>query len=109
MKLKCLINVPDKYTGEQYKAGEEYEFEEARAKEVLAARTRVTKEPYFELVVEKTTTETIVDLAEQDGLIKQVSLEELTVKELKELASEMNIEGYNKMKKAELIEAIENC
>lgn len=52
MKLKCLISVPDKYTGKQYKAGETYEFEEARGKEVLAAKTTVTKEPYFELAVE---------------------------------------------------------
>ncbi len=52
MKLKCLVNTFDKYTGDKYKEGETYEFEEARAKEVLAARTAVTKEPYFIEVVE---------------------------------------------------------
>ena len=52
-KLRCLINVPDKYTNAQYKKGECYEFADERAKEILAARTGVTNEPYFELVEEK--------------------------------------------------------
>lgn len=46
-KLECLIEVPDKYTKEIYKVGNVYEFTDERAKEVLAARTKVTNEPYF--------------------------------------------------------------
>ncbi|MDL2224672.1 hypothetical protein LJC20_00465 [Eubacteriales bacterium OttesenSCG-928-M02] len=44
MKLKCVKNVQDKYTGENYKAGKTYEFEkEDRYNEVLASQ-------YFEAV-----------------------------------------------------------
>lgn len=107
MKLKCLISVPDKITHRQYEAGETYEFEEARGKEVLEARTRVTKEPYFELVVENVENYVENDLEKVEKL-EVVVLEEITVKELKEIASQMNIEGYSKMKKDQLIEAIKN-
>lgn len=45
-KLKFLFTVKDKYTDYQYEAGQEYEFEDARAEEILKARTIVTHEPY---------------------------------------------------------------
>ena len=38
----------------------------------------------------------------------EVNLEVLKVDELKQIAKDMNIENYNSMKKAELIEAINN-
>lgn len=102
MKLKCLVSVPDKYTKQQYVEGETYEFEEARAKEVLAARTSITKEPYFEVV------ETADNPVESIEKTEVKALEDLKISELKELAETLNIEGYKKMKKAELIEAIES-
>lgn len=46
MKVKCLENVQDKYTGENYKAGKVYDLAKERAEEV--AKTK-----YFELVVEE--------------------------------------------------------
>ncbi len=162
-KIKCLVSVPDKYTGRQYKEGETYEFEDARADEILACRTRVTGEPFFEEFEEvseevvqavaqgivetaqeegKTVEETVNEIIEEGkeaGVIvenvenpventvenvetpegqegtdlkvgegKEVVLEDMKVAELKDLASKMNIEGFDKMKKEELIEAIKN-
>ncbi len=37
---------------------------------------------------------------------KEINLEDCTVKELREMAKEKNIEGYSKMKKEELINAL---
>lgn len=110
MKLKFLITVPDKYTGAEYKADEVYEFDNKRAKEILQARTSVTNEPYaveyVENTVEKVFDEVIEDIT---GLeMKPVVLEDMKVAELKDLAKEMEIADYNKMKKTELIEAIKN-
>lgn len=51
MKLKFLVNVPDKYTGEKYKAGQVKEFENERAKEILSAKQGNGK-PCAEEVVE---------------------------------------------------------
>lgn len=110
MKLKFLITVPDKYTGVEYKENEIYEFDNKRAKEILQARTRVTNEPYaveyVENTVEKVFDEVIEDITGSE--MEPVVLEDMKVAELKILANEMNIENYDKMKKAELIEAIKN-
>ena len=38
MKIKFLVNVPDKYTGEQYKEGQVKDFKVERAKEILSAK-----------------------------------------------------------------------
>lgn len=46
------------------------------------------------------------DIKKAHELAIEEDLEELTVKELKELASASNIEGYSSMKKEELIQAI---
>lgn len=96
-KLEFLITVPDKYTKETYEAGKVYEFEDKRADEILSARTPVTKEPYAKEFVDNV-----------DIVVDTVTLEELKVAELKQLASNIGIKGYDKMKKAELIEAIKN-
>lgn len=51
-KIKFLINVPDKYTREEYKKGQVKEFEDARADEILSAK-RVNGERYAEEVKEE--------------------------------------------------------
>lgn len=50
-KIRFLVNVPDKYTREEYKEGQEKEFEDKRAEEILKAR-RVNGQAYAELVEE---------------------------------------------------------
>lgn len=52
MKIKFLVNVPDKYTGEKYKVGQIKEFEDKRAKEILSAKQPEDGKPYAEEVVE---------------------------------------------------------
>ncbi len=54
MKLRFLVNVPDKYTKEEYKKGQVKEFEDARADEILSAK-RANGERYAEEVIETAT------------------------------------------------------
>ena len=51
MKLKFLVNVPDKYTGENYREGQIKEFKEERAKEILSAK-QPNGQPYAEEIKE---------------------------------------------------------
>lgn len=51
-KIKFLVNVPDKYTREEYKKGQIKEFEDARADEILSAK-RANGERYAEEVKEE--------------------------------------------------------
>lgn len=51
-KLKFLVDVPDKYTREEYKEGQVKEFEDARAKEILSA-IQSNGKPYAEEVKEE--------------------------------------------------------
>lgn len=51
MKIKFLVDVPDKYTNERYKKGQVKEFETERAKEILLAK-QSNGQPYAEEVVE---------------------------------------------------------
>ena len=51
-KLKFLVNVPDKYTKEEYKKGQVKEFEDARADEILSAK-KANGERYAEEVKEE--------------------------------------------------------
>lgn len=133
--LRCLIDVPDKNTRKEYKAGEIYEFKEERAEELLLARTKVSEEPYFtEYVVKQEITEEIVQavcksIVEQskeeektieevvneiidesveteEKTIEEVDLSKLKVDELKKLAKEKQIDGYESMKKEQLIEVL---
>lgn len=53
MKLVFNYDVPDKYTGDVYKEGNTYEFEEERAKEILGAINRDTGLPFAKEVKEK--------------------------------------------------------
>ena len=51
MKIKFLVNVPDKYTKEEYKKGQVKDFEDKRAKEILSAK-QPNGQPYAEEVKE---------------------------------------------------------
>ncbi len=131
--LRCLVNVPDKNTRKEYKAGEIYEFADDRAEELLLARTKVTSEPYFvEYTVEQEITEEVVQSVVK-GIVEQskeenktieeiineiidetevpdekVDLSKLKVNKLKELAKENQVDNYDSMKKEELIEVLTN-
>ena len=56
-KLKFLVDVPDKYTREDYKAGQIKQFTNKRAEEILNAK-RSNGEPYAILVENKKETAT---------------------------------------------------
>lgn len=66
IKCLCKENVQDKYTGENYKVGKEYEFTKERAEEVTNTR-------YFDYVKEITEEEVqavasaIVEQAQEDN------------------------------------------
>lgn len=47
MKIRFLVNVPDKYTKEEYKKGQVEELEDKRAKEILLAK-QPNGQPYAE-------------------------------------------------------------
>lgn len=51
-KIEFLVDVPDKYTKEEYKKGQVKEFEDARANEILSAK-RANGEKYAEEVKEE--------------------------------------------------------
>lgn len=51
-KIKFLVNVPDKYTKEQYTENQTKEFEDERADEILSA-IRKNGQPYAVLVEDK--------------------------------------------------------
>lgn len=53
MKLIFKVDVPDKYTHQEYKKGQVIEFEEARAKEILEA-VQPNGESYAEEYIEET-------------------------------------------------------
>ena len=50
-KIKFLVNTHDKYTKEEYAKGQEKEFEDARADEILKAK-KANGQAYAELVEE---------------------------------------------------------
>ena len=50
-KIKFLVNTHDKYTKEEYVKGQEKEFEDARADEILKAK-KANGQAYAELVEE---------------------------------------------------------
>lgn len=56
-KIKFLVDVPDKYTREEYEKGQVKQFNNKRAEEILKAR-RNNGEPYAIEVVEKKETAT---------------------------------------------------
>lgn len=56
IKLKFLVDVPDKYTKEQYKEGQEKEFNNKRAKEILSAKQKDGRPYAIEIKEEVETT-----------------------------------------------------
>ena len=61
-KIKFLVNVPDKYTKEEYKKGQVKEFEDARA-DVFYAMSKISDEEYtnMTLKVEEVYAEPVVE------------------------------------------------
>ena len=57
-KLKFLVNVPDKYTGERYEKGQIKEFNNKRAEEILNTK-RANGEPYAILLEDEIETESV--------------------------------------------------
>lgn len=67
-KLKFLVDVPDKYTREEYKTGQIKQFTNKRAEEILNAK-RSNGEPYAILVENKK--ETATKKTEKEIAIKE--------------------------------------
>ena len=63
-KLKFLVNVPDKYTGERYEKEQIKEFNNKRAEEILNAK-RANGEHYAVLIEEEIETATVKPKAEK--------------------------------------------
>lgn len=87
-KIRFLVNVPDKYTREEYKKGQEKEFENERADEILKAR-RANGQPYAELVEKIKEIETATKKVKAETAVKktrkvksiEIDLDKATVKE----------------------------
>lgn len=87
-KIKFLVNVPDKYTREEYKEGQEKEFEDKRAEEILKAR-RANGQPYAELIAQTKEIETAAKKVKAETAVKrtktvksiEIDLDKGTVKE----------------------------
>lgn len=86
-KIKFLVNVPDKYTREEYKKGQVKEFEDARADEILSAKrangeryAEEVKEEIIETATKKVKTETAVKKTKRVKSI-EVDLDKGTVEE----------------------------
>lgn len=69
-KIRFLVDVPDKYTREEYKKGQEKEFEDKRAEEILKAR-RANRQPYAELVEEIKEIETATKKVKAETAVKK--------------------------------------
>lgn len=89
-KIRFLVSVPDKYTREEYKKGQEKEFENERADEILKAR-RANGQPYAELVEKIKEIETATKKVKAETAVKkirkvksiEIDLDKATVKEYK--------------------------
>lgn len=86
-KIKFLVNVPDKYTKEEYKKGQVKEFEDARANEILSAKrangekyAEEVKEEVIETAIKKVKAETAVKKTRKVKSI-EVDLDKGTVEE----------------------------
>ena len=91
-KIKFLVNVPDKYTREDYKKGQVKEFEDERADEILSAK-RIDGGKYAEEVIE-----TAEEIKEQE------IIDEKETEEVKEIEEIKNKDEFNKEVVTEEIE-----
>lgn len=78
IKLKFLVNVPDKYTKEQYKEGQEKEFNNKRAEEILSAKQK-NGQPYAIEVIEEV--ETAIKILRKKHLQRKQQLKRLQIQE----------------------------
>lgn len=69
-RIKFLVNVPDKYTREEYKEGQEKEFEDKRAEEILKAR-RANGQPYAELIAQTKEIETAIKKVKAETAVRK--------------------------------------
>ena len=69
-RIKFLVNVPDKYTREEYKEGQEKEFEDKRAEEILKAR-RANGQPYAELIAQTKEIETATKKVKAETAVRK--------------------------------------
>ncbi len=69
--LKFLVDVPDKYTKEEYKKGQVKEFEDKRANEILDAKQSDGK-PYAE-EVKKSVVETATKKVKTEKAVKKTA------------------------------------
>ncbi len=72
IKLKFLVDVPDKYTKEQYKKGQEKEFNNKRAEEILLAKQK-DGQPYAIEIKEEVETTTKNVKAVKKGKVKNTT------------------------------------
>ena len=68
--IKFLVDVPDKYTKEQYKRGQIKEFEDERAEEILKAR-RNNGQAYAELIEEAKEVETATKKVKTETAVRK--------------------------------------
>ena len=105
MKLLCIKESQDKYTKKIYKKDEAYEFEEARAKQVLASG-------YFEEIYEFEEAQTelsAVEEAESEEVQEEKTLVEMTKDELKAIAETLEIKFNSRTTQKELVNLIEEA
>ena len=69
-KLKFLIQVPDKNTKEEYKAGQIVKFEDKRANEILAAR--LTNGECYAIEIKEVEKETTKKMVNKETAIKKI-------------------------------------
>jgi len=99
-RLRCVRDVQDNYTKAIYKAGDVYEFEQPRAAEVLAS-------VYFEAVEPAPAQQESTHETEPVSTAKDFP--EMTIEELKIVASGLDVAFNSRTKKNELIEAVETA
>jgi len=114
VRLKCIKQVRDRYTGERYEVGTSYDFEDDRAAEVLESEYFSSKLEDVEIIEndqlkekldETESADEATETAEPTGS-DQEHVEDLTNDQLKEKLEELGIEYKAKATKKELIDLL---